>query len=163
MMDVAQLGQLVDEHSAALMLYARQFCAAPEDVVQDAFLKLFTQVPTPTPVAPWLYRVVRNAAISAARSEQRRRRHETRAAQETLAWFDAPTDSPLDAAEVAAAMQALPVEAREVITLHLWGGLTFAQIADVVQSSSSSSHRRYTDGLRQLRARLNPCPNTSKT
>src|SRR5437870_373001 len=108
MMDVTQLGQLVDEHAAALILYARQFCAAPEDVVQEAFVKLFKQSPPPSPVVPWLYRVVRNAAISAARSEQRRRRHETRAAQKAPAWFVMKADVALDAAEVTAALQTLP-------------------------------------------------------
>ena len=163
MMDVTLLGQLVDEHAAALTLYARQFCAAPEDVVQEAFVKLFKQERTPSPVAPWLYRVVRNAAISAARSEQRRRRHETRAAQDAPAWFVARLDSALDAVEVMAALQTLVTEQREAITLHLWGGLTFAEVAAVVESSPSSAHRMYAEGLRQLRERLNPCHPTKKT
>jgi RNA polymerase sigma factor (sigma-70 family) len=163
MMDVTQLGQLVDAHAAALVLYARQFCAAPEDVVQEAFVKLFKQERTPSPVVPWLYRVVRNAAISTARSEQRRRRYEAHAAREAPAWFVAHADTALDAAEVAASLQTLPTEQREAITLHLWGGLTFAEIADVVNSSTSSAHRHYAEGLRQLRERLNPCPDTTKT
>jgi hypothetical protein len=32
--------RLMDAHGPPLMLYARQWCATPEDVVQDAFLKL---------------------------------------------------------------------------------------------------------------------------
>ncbi len=163
MMDVTQLGQLVDEHAAALMLYARQYCAAPEDVVQDAFLKLFRQFPPPAPAVPWLYRVVRNAAISAARSAQRRRRHETQAARAAPTWFQPRVESVLDAAEVTAALQTLAAEQREAIALHLWGGLTFAEIAAVVESSSSSVHRTYTEGLRRLRERLNPCQPTSTT
>jgi RNA polymerase sigma-70 factor (ECF subfamily) len=162
MMDVTQLGRLVDEHAAALMLYARQFCTAPEDVVQDAFLKLYRQARPPEPVTPWLYRVVRNAAISAARSEQRRRRHEAQAARQAPAWFLARVESRLDAAEVTVALERLPAEQREVITLHLWGGLTFAEVAQVVGSSSSSAHRMYAEGLRQLRERLNPCPDPTK-
>ncbi len=162
-MDVTQLGQLVDAHAAALVLYARQFCAAAEDVVQEAFVKLFNQERTPAPVLPWLYRVVRNAAIGAARSEQRRRRHEARAAQESPAWFVVHHDSALDAAEVAVSLQSLPAEQREAITLHLWGGLTFAEVAEVVDCSPSSAHRHYAEGLRQLRERLNPCPDTTKT
>jgi RNA polymerase sigma-70 factor (ECF subfamily) len=34
------LGRLCDEHDAALVLYARQWCKAAEDVVQQAFLDL---------------------------------------------------------------------------------------------------------------------------
>ncbi|HZT78720.1 MAG TPA: hypothetical protein VFA26_00740 [Gemmataceae bacterium] len=38
-----QLGRLIDQHAAALVLYARQWCAAPEDVVQEALVKLVRQ------------------------------------------------------------------------------------------------------------------------
>ena len=162
MMDVAQLGQLIDEHAAALVLYARQFCAAPEDVVQEAFLKLLRQQRTPQPTVPWLYRVVRNEAISASRALQRRRRHEAQAARCETAWFVRKADAALDAAEVTAALQNLPADKREVITLHLWGGLTFAEIAEIIDSSSSSAHRLYAEALRQLRERLNPCTDPTK-
>jgi RNA polymerase sigma-70 factor (ECF subfamily) len=158
------LGRLVDEHAAALMLYARQWCLAPEDVVQEAFLKLVVQrTPPDSPVA-WLYRVVRNAAISAARSAKRRQRHEGLAAARTPHWFTASEGNSLDVEAATAALQALPIEEREVIVAHLWGGLTFEQIADLVGTSSSTAHRWYLAGLSALRERLGvPCPNRSMT
>src|SRR5262245_6877163 len=82
-----RLARLVDEHAAALVLYARQWCAAPEDVVQEAFVKLAAQRRPPDNVAGWLYRVVRNGALSAARAGRRRRRHESAAAR-TPDWFE---------------------------------------------------------------------------
>src|SRR5437667_425569 len=36
-MNAGQLADLIDGHAAALVLFARQWCAAPEDVVRDAF------------------------------------------------------------------------------------------------------------------------------
>lgn len=161
MMDALQLGRLVDEHAPALMLYARQFCLAPEDVVQEAFVKLVAQKRLPSPVLPWLYRVVRNGAISAARSEQRRRRHEAQAARAAPAWFVPRPESGLDAGEVTRLLQSLPDQQREVITLHLWGGLTFAEAAEVMECSSSSAHRWYAEGLLHLRERLDPCHPTN--
>jgi RNA polymerase sigma-70 factor (ECF subfamily) len=148
------LGRLVDEHAAALVLYARQWCATAEDVVQDAFLKLIAQKPPPTNVVPWLYRVVRNAAVSASRAERRRRRHEAAAAERAPAWFAAAEATALDVATVTASLQALPIEQREVIVAHLWGGLTFEQIAEVAGCSSSTAHRWYGAGLSALRERL---------
>ena len=56
-----QLGDLVDRYAAALTLYARQWCACPEDVVQTAFLKLVRLRTAPENLVPWLYRVVRTA------------------------------------------------------------------------------------------------------
>lgn len=37
------LTQLLDEHGGALVLYAQQWCDTPEDVVQEALLRLMRQ------------------------------------------------------------------------------------------------------------------------
>ena len=162
-MDATVLGQLVDKHAAALVLYARQWSSAPEDVVQEAFLKLVAQRRPPRNVVPWLFRVVRNQAVSALRSAQRRRQHETRVAEQQAQcdFTGAPTF--LDGEAVTGALRTLPDEQREVITLHLWGGLTFVEIAEVIASSASTVHRWYLAGLEQLRERLDvPCQNPMK-
>jgi RNA polymerase sigma factor (sigma-70 family) len=158
-MDPTVLGQLVDEHAAALELYARQWCAAPEDVVQEAFLKLMRQTQLPRNVVPWLFRVVRNQAITTWRSAQKRQKHETLAAgQQPQSWFDREAAA-LDGETATRALLGLPAEQREVITLHLWGGLKFAEIAEVMESSSSTVNRWYLAGLTSLRERLEvPCP-----
>ncbi|MGO8746469.1 MAG: hypothetical protein ACLQNE_10805 [Thermoguttaceae bacterium] len=39
-MDGESLGRLLDEHGAALRLYARQFCDCPEDVIQEVMKSL---------------------------------------------------------------------------------------------------------------------------
>jgi RNA polymerase sigma-70 factor (ECF subfamily) len=158
------LGRLMDVHAAALTLYARQWCAAPEDVVQEAFIKLLAQKTPPAHVVPWLYRVVRNGAVSAARAARRRQRHEAAAAGRTPSWFADASGSGLDGQAATAALQALPLEQREAIVAHLWGGLTFEQIAELTGCSRSTAHRHYLAGLLALRERLNvPCPNTTTT
>ena len=40
------LGQILDEHGPALVLYARQWCNTPDDVVQEAFFSLLRQPET---------------------------------------------------------------------------------------------------------------------
>jgi RNA polymerase sigma factor (sigma-70 family) len=154
MMGPEILGELVDRHGRALMLYARQWCSAPEDVVQEAFLKMVSYRPAPNKIVAWLYRVVRNAAISASRAENRRRRHEAAAAEYCLPWLEANEEAILDGRAVTQALKALPAEPREAITLHLWGGLTFEEIAEVTGCSSSTAHRWYASGLELLRERL---------
>jgi RNA polymerase sigma-70 factor (ECF subfamily) len=159
MMDPQRLGQLVGEHAAALALYARQWCCAPDDVVQEAFLKLAGQRAPPDNVIAWLYRVVRNGAIAAGRSEQRRRRYERAAAERAGAWFMPAEGAGLDAQAATEALEELPLEVREPVVAHLWGGLTFEQIGDVMGVSASTAHRRYLEGLAELRERLRvPCP-----
>jgi RNA polymerase sigma-70 factor (ECF subfamily) len=162
MMGPDQLGRLLDEHAAALVLYARQWCAAPDDVVQEAFIKLAAHDPN-EPV-PWLYKVVRNAARSAGRSARRRLHYEKEAASRASVWFVPAVAARLDQEAATAALRELPDELREIIIAHLWGGLTFEQIGEVTAISSSTAHRWYLAGLSALRERLGvPCPKTSAT
>jgi RNA polymerase sigma factor (sigma-70 family) len=155
--DPVRLAQLLDEYGPALELFARQWCRSPGDVVQEAFLQLVRQSSWPENVVAWLYRVVRNGAISAARSEQRRLRHESVAAGKTE-WFEERAEATIDAESAAQALAALELEEREIIVAHLWGGLSFAEVAALVGTSSSTAHRRYQTGLARLREALEvPC------
>ncbi len=158
-MDPDAFANLVAAHGPALTLFARPWCRTPEDVVQTAFLKLARlRVPPHKPV-PWLYAVVRNAARDAARAERRRQNYETKAAEATETWF-VPSADPtgLDAQHAAESLSILPEDLREIIVMHLWGGLTFEQIAVVLGSSASTVFRRYGTGLARLREQLRaPC------
>ena len=58
------LQQLLDQHASALALFASQWTTAPEDCVQEAFVELLRQPCPPDCMAAWLFRVVRNRAIS---------------------------------------------------------------------------------------------------
>lgn len=154
------LAELVDRHAAALTLYARQWCACPEDVVQTAFLKLTRQRIDPDNPIAWLFKVVRNGSLDAARAARRRHKHEGLHAEMKPDWF-MPSDDPtgLDAQAAAKALYSLPDEIREITVLHLWGGLTFEEIASTVGGSASTCYRRYAAGLTQLREKMSvPCP-----
>jgi RNA polymerase sigma factor (sigma-70 family) len=163
MMKPELLAELVKNHAAALVLYARQWCAAPEDIVQEAFIRLMQQAKRPDNPLAWLYRVVRNGAVSAGRAAQRRQHHEGSAARPS-AWFQEPDDHEVDPDLVAVNLQRLPAEEREVVVAHLWGGLTFEQIAELAGCSPSTAHRWYLAGLQRLRERLGiPCPSKPTT
>jgi RNA polymerase sigma factor (sigma-70 family) len=162
MMGPEALGRLVDSHAAALLLYARQWCAWPDDVVQEAFIRLAAQQVQPDNALAWLYRVARNLAISAARSARRRRRHELVAATRRASWFVPSENAALDAETVTIALERLPLDQRETVVAHLWGGLTFEQVGELTGVSASTAHRRYLAALAELRERLRvPCPKTT--
>ena len=146
-----ELAQLYREHAAALRLYARQWPAGGEDLVQDAFVKLAQQAPPPEQPLAWLYRVVRNGALAGGRGEARRRERDRRACA-AEAWF-AP-DERLDSLEAVRALTELPLEQRELIVARIWGGLRFEELADLAGCSLPTAHRRYEAGLVALRERL---------
>ena len=149
-----RLGRLFDEHASALGLYARSWCDAPEDIVQEAFVELARQRVAPDRPEAWLYRVVRNRAISASRSFWRRRKRERNGASPE-AWF-AATDDRIDAQEAVRLLSELDAETRGVIVARIWGGLTFDEIARVEGCSLTTAHRRYSAGLALLHERIEP-------
>jgi RNA polymerase sigma factor (sigma-70 family) len=151
------LANLIAGHATALVLFARQWCDNPEDVVQDGFCKLATS-PAPADPVAWLYRVVRNAAIDSRRSTSQRSKREQVAARSVL-WFAETGVDGLDAETAVAALESLAPDLREVIVARLWGGLTLEQIAVAAGCSVSTAHRRYEAGLSVLRERLGvTCP-----
>jgi RNA polymerase sigma-70 factor (ECF subfamily) len=161
MMTPADIARLIDTHAAPLVLCARQWCAEPEDVVQEAFVKLVSQRQPPTDAVAWLYRVVRNGAIDASRRARRRQRRESAVARPER-WFVEPDVEGLDAEIAVAALERIATEQREVILARHWGGLSFEQIALVVGCSASTAHRRYCAGVEDLRKQLGvSCPNHS--
>ncbi len=152
--------RLLDEHTAALVLYARQWCDAPEDVVHDAFLLLMRESTAPANPVGWLYQVVRNKGLNAARSSRRRARHEAAAACRGEPWLVSVEGDRLDAFEAAQALEDLSDEQREVIVARLWGGLSFEEIAKIGGTAASTAHRRYQQGIAALREKLEGiCPN----
>jgi len=53
------------------------------------------------------------------------------------------------------AMSSLPRDEREIIALHLNGGLSFAQTAEIVGLSVASTYRKYRRAIKCLRDYLN--------
>jgi RNA polymerase sigma factor (sigma-70 family) len=157
-MTAEEFTRLMNAHVPPLILYARQWSSAPEDVVQEAFLKLVSLPQPPREIVSWLYTVVRHRAIDSGRMARRRQQRETVVARPER-WFLEDEVDGLDAEAAVAALQCLPIEQREVIVARLWGGLSFEEIGQVVGCSASTAFRRYTAGIDALRQELGlPCP-----
>ena len=154
-LDERSLQELIDAHGAALTLYARQWCRAPEDAVQEALVDLVRMEPQPNDPVAWLYTTTRRRAMNVARAESRRAKHHRQASQETQTWFVPSEDDLDDLVDVESALAGLPPLEREIVVARIWGRLSFAQIAELVEQSSSSVHRRYKRTLAELRAVLN--------
>ncbi len=145
------LGRLLDEHGGALVLYAAQWTETPDDCVQEALVELVKQPVLPRSPVAWLFRVVRNRAISQARAAGRRKKHERHAAALLPAWSQPAEEPPFSDKELAAAIDMLLPEHREVLVARVWGGLGFEEIAELIGAATSSAHRRYEAALANLR------------
>ena len=153
--DTEQLQQLIDEQGAALVLYARQWCNAPEDALQEALIDLLRQDPVPRHPVGWLYKTVRRRAMNLARGERRRAKYQRRAGEQREAWFVDVGGEEFDAGELAGMLDRLPPLEREIVVARIWGELPFERIAELTEISSSSVHRRYLRALLALGDMMN--------
>lgn len=152
------------ELAPRLVLYARQFVdsvADAEDVVQMAFVRWWHRYPDgDRSQVPLLYAAVRTISLDLRRKDMRRILREAKSdvfvESENEPFFDATVERRERAEIVAEAMRGLPEEQREVVTLHLWGGLTFAQIAQMTGVSINTVAGRYRYALAALQRKLEP-------
>jgi RNA polymerase sigma-70 factor, ECF subfamily len=152
------------ELSPRLVLYARQLtsCMADaEDVVQNAFVRWWRRFPEGNREhVPLLFAAVRTIALDLRRGTMRRNRREGESylAEEARepGYFDTTAEQKDLARLVARSLEGLPEEQREVVTMHLWGGLTFAEIAEAMGASINTVAARYRYALKALQRKLEP-------
>lgn len=150
----------LSRHGGRLMLFARQQtrCEADaEDVLQAALVRTW-KVHRGAPdgrVVSLAYTNIRRCAIDLGRSNECRRRREEEASLdrgELVAWFELPEDDTSRALQVA--LSQIPEKFREVITLKIWGELTFDQIGKTLEISPNTAASRYRYGMEALRRSL---------
>ena len=149
-------------HGAALLLYARQWYWVPEDALQEALIDLLRQAPVPRHPVAWLFTTIRRRAMNLARAEQRRTRHQRKAAAEQATWFLSDDDTPFEPGELERMLAQLPQLEREIVVARIWGELSFEQIAALVTRSTSAVHRRYQRALGVLGSMLDRKYDTSR-
>lgn len=151
-----------DHLAPQLVLYARQLVDAKadaEDVVQQAFVRWWRRFPEGDAAhIPLLYAAVRTIALDQRRSDNRRVNREAKSeiavAGENAPAFDPRPEQKETAAIVEKALQTLPEDQREVITLKLWGDLTFNEIAAMTGCSINTISGRYRYALQALHKKL---------
>ena len=71
-------------------------------------------------------------------------------------WFESPMAEAERVQTVQSVLVGLPAEQQEVVTLKIWGELTFAEIAEVLGIPANTAASRYRLALETLRRRLHP-------
>ena len=151
--DREQIRTWYEQHGRGLIAYACTFLpgfAAAEDVLQQVFERLLRGgIEIEGPPAPYLYRAVRNAALNEIRSRARYGDLED-------VWLEGPANMTDAAVLLQSALREVPVEQREVITLRIWGQMTFEEIAATLAIPEKTAESRYRYGLSKLRGLFRP-------
>ncbi len=146
------------ECSESFFLYARQQtrCEADaEDVLQEVLFETWRKSGGRTPDAALVFATIRRRAMDLARRTQRRAVREDAAIDGTADPFVMPECGDRDMhAQLAEAVGGLPEHLREVLTLRIWGGLSFPEIGAVSGISENTAASRHRYALEQLRETL---------
>lgn len=155
-MDSEQLARWFDAYSKGLMLYARHWLSddLAQDAVQNAFARLMGQWQAPRDVQAWLFRTVRNDAITRLRRQQRQSRHGRLILAHRQMWFESRADDLIDARTAQDILMTLPPAQREIVVLRIWGQLSLKQIGRIVGSPLTTVHSRYKAALAAIKERM---------
>lgn len=161
-----ELARLYDAHASALFAFLLALTrdeSGTRDLLQDLFLRLARRQESWAEIREeraYLLRLAHNLVVDASRRGAVRRRVQTGLAAEAGELFEAPPagsgEDPEVGRQVAAALAELPQEQCAVVQLKLWEGLTFDQIARVLEIPPNTAASRYRYALEKLRSRLRP-------
>ncbi len=147
----AKIETLYRQHGSALLLFASAITgerSRAQDTVHQVFLKLLENgnLHHAEDEKAYLFACVRNAALN----EVKARRRDV-ALDDEPAWFSSPNRDDAEELNLRRALCALPDDQRQVAILHVWGELTFLQIADLLSISSNTVASRYRYAIDKLR------------
>ena len=147
------------ELAPGLLLFARQWVrsrADAEDIVQEAFIRFWRRNHAINNRA-LLYATVRSIALDLIRRNGRRARREAEAVSESEHVVE-PQFELADEAQfaLAAALDRLPHDQREVLLMKIWNELTFAEIATTLNISQNTAASRYRYALAALKKIFQP-------
>jgi RNA polymerase sigma-70 factor, ECF subfamily len=160
--DGRAIGELYDRHSRllhGLILRILRDRSEAEEVLQEVFVQVWTRADTynvelGAPVV-WLVRIARNRAIDRLRSNN------VRARTVEATPLPPPVETPEARAvmseqqrAVARALDALPVEQRQLIELAYFQGLTQSELAERFQLPLGTVKTRVRTGMMTLRREL---------
>ncbi|MBQ8509267.1 MAG: sigma-70 family RNA polymerase sigma factor [Clostridia bacterium] len=119
-----------------------------EDTLQELFVQLWRSCPAPQKPRAYLFAMARNLAIDALREKGDVDAFDE--ASEPAAAEDAVEKLDLDAA-----LARLTSEERQIVLLHIHGGLRFREVAAIVKEPLGTVLWRYRRALGQMRDYLN--------
>ncbi|MDX2108800.1 MAG: RNA polymerase sigma factor [Verrucomicrobiota bacterium] len=160
--DTAWVRQVAESEGAGLTRYAYSLCGdieAAHDAVQDTFLRLLRQPRSriESYIKPWLFTVVRSRVVDLKRKEARMTPMDTpaMAAQPSAERSPAATAETGELACIALKLlETLPEAQREAIRLKYQTGLSYEEIARVMDRSVNAVGLLLHEGLRTLRQKL---------
>jgi RNA polymerase sigma factor (sigma-70 family) len=159
--DTKALETLFDRHAGGVQGFLKRMVrdgALAEDLLQTTFLSVVRSADRyrrGAPVWPWLLTIAANAARDALRRSRMNIEVLGEETQQQLAVAEqAEPSDPAVRRRIEAAFASLPVQQREAVLMHKVHGLSFEQIADALDITSTAARIRAHRGYEKLRELL---------
>ena len=144
------------QNGARFLLYARQQTRTEsdaEDIMQEAIVESWQRAEG-VPSDALVFSTIRRRAIDLARSSDRRAAREQAECEPGEELFTPDIEDRETQRILTEAVNSLPANYREVVTLKVWGGLTFQEIAETTGVPLNTAASRYRYALDELRQNL---------
>lgn len=175
--DAAAFEQLVTRHKRGLynfLLRSVHDRSRSEEMLQEVFLRVIRakdRYQRTARFTTWIYTIARNLCVDESRRQKFRRTLPLEAkrrgrggddgqsildvTQAQQVELDAQSEAPKVRERVAAAIEGLPDDQREVFMMRQFGGLSFKQIGEAVGAPENTVKSRMRYALEKLRGDLN--------
>ena len=126
-----------------------------EDILQNVYLKLLESIvyrKHPENLRAYIFRSVVNACSDYMKHESVASRISL---QETLDIAEEPSNFDEETVMINRLLESMPDCLRDFVRLKIYAEMTFDEVAETMEVSSTTAKRRFYEGLEYLRAKLN--------
>ena len=156
----AALADLFETHYERVARYVAVRIGNPEhaeELAADVFVRALERIDTfqwrGIPMQAWLFRIAHNLAVDYLRRSSRRKTLPLDEAASVATADDPETETVqiLQREELLEAMDSLTPAQREVVSLRFFGGLTSAEVAQIVKRTNGAVRELQSSALKALR------------
>jgi len=159
--DERAASMLVERHAPALARFAMSLGQRSdvEEVVQDTFVRAFGSIDSfraDSSLRTWLFTIERRLILDRRRADRRRKDDLSIEERDAATEFDALDGLVAEEAEarVRKAVQRLSRLQREVFLLRVTEGLSYREIAEIVDSTEGAARVHYHNAMRAVKESL---------
>lgn len=163
MSSVEEFSSVVEKYSGEIYAYLWRLFDGQEDAddcLQEVFLrafKAFGRLKEGSNIRAWLYKIATNTAITFRNKQWRKESKESLIEVDFLSSGPSPMEQVLSKEQMVAileAVESLPPKQRAALIMRKYQGISYDEIASVLECSQEAARANVYQGIKKLRAKF---------